>query len=84
MSTLPLEIVICYTIVVSLSIVLKIIKRSDKFKELYNKIKGLKKTVEDSIKTGSINDLNSIMQDFQTINNTLEMYDDILFEIPVD
>ena len=40
MSVIPVELMICYTVVFSLSLVLKIMKRSDKFNELRNKIKG--------------------------------------------
>lgn len=81
MSALPLEIVICYSIVISLSLILKIMKRSEHFQELRNKIKGLKKTVEESIKNGSVADLNSIVLDFHQINEHV-MLDEILFELP--
>lgn len=82
MSVIPVELMICYTVVFSLSLVLKIMKRSDKFNELRNKIKGLKNTVEDSIKNNSIADLNSVISEFNDIHNHLLICGDIFFELP--
>lgn len=78
----PIELMICYSIVVSLSLILKIMKRSNNFSELRNKIKSLKNTVEDSIKNDSVNELNSIISEFNDINSHLLLNEDILFEIP--
>jgi hypothetical protein len=79
---IPVELMICYSIVISLSLILKIMKRSDKFHELRNKIKGLKNTVEDSIKTDSIDELNSVISEFNEIHTRLLMDENILFEMP--
>jgi hypothetical protein len=79
MSTLPLELMICYSVLISLSLILKIIKNSGKFKELHSKINNLKKNVEQS--NPSINDLNTIIQEFNTINQLI-CSDEIFFEFP--